>query len=200
MAKSLTSRERLVAAGLSLIHARSYTDVSVDDICRQAKVNKGSFYHCFKSKTDLALAILDAQEQDYLGAIMGPAFMNDAPPLEKIGKLFALFAKYQQDVKTREGRALGCLFGNLALELSSTDERVRDRVRAGMTLLVGAVEQTLLLAMERGDLPRGDAAIGAEQIVAYLHGLLLWSKLNDDPARVADLARQSIAIALPGSR
>jgi hypothetical protein len=69
-----------------------------------------------------------------------------------------------------------------------------------MTLLVGAVEQTLLLAMERGDLPRGDAAIGAEQIVAYLHGLLLWSKLNDDPARVADLARQSIAIALPGSR
>ena len=197
MPKTLSTREKLVSAGLALIHARSYADVSVDDICRKARVNKGSFYHCFKSKTDLALDILDAQEADYRTAIIGPAFMNEAPPLEKIRRLFALFSEYQQGVKTKQGRALGCLFGNFALELSSTDKRVRERVQAGLKLLVSAVESALRAAMERGELPPGDAALGAEQLVAYLHGLILWSKVNDDPARIYALATQATALALP---
>jgi TetR/AcrR family transcriptional repressor of nem operon len=157
MAKALTTRERLVAAGFALVHARSANDVSVDDICRRARVNKGSFYHCFKSKTELLLAILEAQEQEYFAEIIAPAFGDDAPPLVKIERLFQLFAEHQQRVKTRQGRALGCLFGNLALELASTDRQVRDRVRAGLQLLADAIEQTLRVAMERGDLPVGDA-------------------------------------------
>ena len=195
--KARTTKERLVTAGFALIHARSYTDVSVDDICRRAQVNKGSFYHCFKSKTDLALAILEAQEQEYFVEIMAPAFGDDAPPLEKIARLFTLFSEHQQRVKTRQGRALGCLFGNLALELASTDPRVRDRVRAGLDLLAGAVEQTLLAAMEKGDLPQGNAALGAQQIVAYLQGLILWSKVNDDPDRIAQLGLLATVLALP---
>jgi TetR/AcrR family transcriptional repressor of nem operon len=188
MRKPTETRERLVTAGLKLIHARSYSAVSVDDICRQARVHKGSFYHCFKSKTDLALAILDAQEAIYLDEIIGPAFHNDLPPLDKVARVFELFATYQGRVKTRQGCALGCLFGNLALELSTTDKRVRERVKVGLGHLASAFEEALKQAMERGDLPAADATVGAEQLVAYLHGLILWSKVHDDPTRIARLA------------
>jgi TetR/AcrR family transcriptional repressor of nem operon len=188
MGQPLTTRERLISTGLDLIFARSYGSVSVDDICRKAKVNKGSFYHCFKSKTDLAIAILDAQEAIYLEEILKPAFGGTGPPLEKIADAFRQFAGFQRRVKSRQGRALGCLFGNLALELGTTDRRVRDRVKVGLGHLAAAFERALREAMDRGDIPKGDPAVGAEQLVAFMQGLILWSKVNDDPEKIAALA------------
>jgi len=39
-------------------YARGCTAVGVDEICRQAGVHQGSFYHCFPSKQALVLAVL----------------------------------------------------------------------------------------------------------------------------------------------
>ena len=197
--KKTATRDRLIRAGLELVHARSYAAVSVDDICRRARVNKGSFYHCFPAKADLAIAILNEQQEIYRAEIMGPAFDNALPPLEKIACAFSLMASFQKRVKAKRGKTLGCLFGNLALEMSSSDRRVRDCVRAGLARLEAAFERALRDAMVRGDLPEGDAARGAEQLVAYLQGLVLWSKVHDDPARMMRLALNPSTLALGGA-
>src|SRR5215813_8023393 len=50
------ARTRLLDAAMQAIRAQGYSATSVDDICREAGLTKGAFFHHFKSKEDLALA------------------------------------------------------------------------------------------------------------------------------------------------
>jgi len=61
MGRTSDTRERLLEAAIDLLWASSFGAVSVDQICEGAGVKKGSFYHFFESKIDLAIAAYDAQ-------------------------------------------------------------------------------------------------------------------------------------------
>ena len=50
------SRTRLLDATLKVVRAKGYAATRVEDVCAEAHVTKGSFFHHFKSKDDLALA------------------------------------------------------------------------------------------------------------------------------------------------
>jgi TetR/AcrR family transcriptional repressor of nem operon len=50
------SRTKLLDAALHVVRAKGYTASTVDDICHEAGLTKGSFFHHFKSKEELALA------------------------------------------------------------------------------------------------------------------------------------------------
>lgn len=49
------TREQLVENGIALFKQYGYENVSVDRICKESSVTKGSFYHYFHSKADLLL-------------------------------------------------------------------------------------------------------------------------------------------------
>src|SRR5882762_2463089 len=55
-AKLHESKAKLLDAALLAIRARGYSATTVDDVCRTAGLTKGSFFHHFESKEDLALA------------------------------------------------------------------------------------------------------------------------------------------------
>src|SRR6202142_4764215 len=50
------SKTKLLDAALHVIRAKGYAATTVEDICSEAGVTKGSFFHHFKSKDELALA------------------------------------------------------------------------------------------------------------------------------------------------
>ena len=50
------SKIRLLNGALNVIRTQGYAATTVDDICQAAGVTKGSFFHHFKSKDDLALS------------------------------------------------------------------------------------------------------------------------------------------------
>src|SRR3979490_2916419 len=49
-------REKLLDAALATIREKGYSSPSVDELCAQAGVSKGAFFHYFKSKDALAVA------------------------------------------------------------------------------------------------------------------------------------------------
>src|SRR5271170_7885350 len=55
MKKTCETKDKLLQVGFDLIWDSSYGSVSVDDICKRAGINKGSFYHFFPSKADLVV-------------------------------------------------------------------------------------------------------------------------------------------------
>ncbi|NJL31801.1 MAG: TetR/AcrR family transcriptional regulator, partial [Phycisphaerales bacterium] len=55
-AKSIETRQKLVDAALYIIRLKGYSATTVDDICNKAGLTKGSFFHHFASKQDLAVA------------------------------------------------------------------------------------------------------------------------------------------------
>jgi TetR/AcrR family transcriptional repressor of nem operon len=59
MAKSPTqhaSKTKILDAAVQLIRAKGYSAMTIDDVCLAAGLTKGSFFHHFKSKEELALA------------------------------------------------------------------------------------------------------------------------------------------------
>ena len=57
--RSEETRTKIMEAAVKLFSTRGYNKASVDEICEQAGISKGAFYHHFKSKQALFLALLD---------------------------------------------------------------------------------------------------------------------------------------------
>jgi AcrR family transcriptional regulator len=60
MARSATeTRSRILTAAGNLFSSHGYCGTSLDDIVTAAGITKGAFYHYFKSKEEVCLALLD---------------------------------------------------------------------------------------------------------------------------------------------
>jgi AcrR family transcriptional regulator len=57
--RSEETRSNILISAVKLFSAKGYNAASVDDICSDAGISKGAFYHHFKTKQDLFLALLD---------------------------------------------------------------------------------------------------------------------------------------------
>lgn len=57
--RSEETKTRILESAIKLFSGHGYNKASVDDICREAGISKGAFYHHFESKQALFLAVLD---------------------------------------------------------------------------------------------------------------------------------------------
>jgi TetR/AcrR family transcriptional repressor of nem operon len=53
------SKTRILDAALHVIRAKGYSATRIEDICEAAGLTKGSFFHHFDSKEELAVAAAD---------------------------------------------------------------------------------------------------------------------------------------------
>ncbi|MGC2580476.1 MAG: helix-turn-helix domain-containing protein, partial [Acidobacteriaceae bacterium] len=51
------SKRKLLDAALHVIREKGYEAARIEDICEAARLTKGSFFHHFKSKDELGLAV-----------------------------------------------------------------------------------------------------------------------------------------------
>ncbi|MGH8552302.1 MAG: TetR/AcrR family transcriptional regulator [Methylococcales bacterium] len=196
MAKKDDTRVKLIESALDLIYQRSYVDVGIQSLCERAGVKKGNFYYYFHSKQDLLVQALDCRAQE-LKTILTPVFDKSVPPSKRIERLFEELYQEQKAYQDKSGRVRGCFFGNLALELSTQDERIRRRVDNLLKVLVKLVEETLNELVDTGELAEIDAASSAQAIVAFLEGVILFAKLRNDPELILSLAKTAKSIVVP---
>ncbi len=179
MGRTSDARERIVDAACDLFHQRGYQAVGVQEICAAAEVKKGSFYHFFRSKQELALAMLDEMWERLQELEFAPAFSADLAPLERIERYIEITPQVFGEIRTPGGALCGCPFGNMALEMSTHDELIRrkldDIYRAWAGYLVVALDE----AIERGDLPPIDTHAAAESVVAYVSGVAVLAKTRN---------------------
>ena len=121
-------RRRLLAAGLDLVHARGFAASGVKDITDAAGVPKGSFYAYFASKEAFAAAILEHYWADIETRLL-PILDADGSAQERITRFFHALA----DEHEAGDFLLGCLVGNLSLELGGSSEPVRTSLSAFST-------------------------------------------------------------------
>ena len=172
---------------------RGYTALGVAEICAAAGVPKGSFYYFFDSKQALGLTVIEehwAAQQAQWAGLLG----SDRSPLERLRDLFDATTEVQQTAQKDTGVVTGCLFGNLALELSNQDEVIRRRLQeifdAQIDMVATAVEQ----AERDGDIQVTDTREAARALVAQLEGMVLFAKLLNDPAQLGQMWSHSLAL------
>jgi len=165
----------LTAARLFL--ERSYQAVGVDEICQAADVRKGSFYHYFASKSELAKAVVDR----HADAFQRRLSRSTAPtPAQKLHAIPDAIGAIQSALEAQFGRAVGCPFGNFAAELSTTDEDLRQHLAGKLAAMERQLAAACHDAAAVGALREGtDPDRLAHAFLAQYQGIILLTKLND---------------------
>ncbi|MCX4766448.1 TetR/AcrR family transcriptional regulator [Streptomyces sp. NBC_01275] len=186
MGRTSDARQKILDAARSLVEGRGYTALGVAEICKAAGVPKGSFYYFFESKEALVLTVVDehwaAQQRDWARVLGG-----DAQPLQRLRQLLEEQEAGQRAGQQGCGTVSGCLFGNLALELSNQTEAVRGRLQEIFDAQVALVEAVIAEARERGDVDVTDPRGAARAVVAQLEGQVMFAKLYNDTRRLSPL-------------
>lgn len=181
-------------AACGLIHERGYAAIGVAEICARADVRKGSFYHFFESKQALTAEVIEqrwtAQRAEWAAEVE-----RAEPAVRRLKRLLRGQAAAQARDKREHGRVLGCLFGNLASELATTDEHLRARIADVFDEQVAMVAGLVKEMIDDGDIPRGvDEHGAARSVLAHLEGMVLFAKLADDPSILDGLWEQTVLL------
>jgi TetR/AcrR family transcriptional repressor of nem operon len=169
------TRSRLLEKGGDLVSSRGFNATGVQEITAAAGVPKGSFYNYFDSKEAFAVAIL-TEYWDSVVATYGPILgERDTPPLSRIARYFAGLAEFHQ----RHRYAVGCLIGNMALEVTPTSEDVRAKLAAIYRDWSGALAECLREAQANGDLAPGkDPQQVAGALIDAFEGAVMRTKVE----------------------
>lgn len=194
------TQQRIIDAARRLIYARSYADVGVAEICETAGVQKGSFYHFFPSKRDLTLAVLDSHYLILKEQIVDRAFAPDVPPMARLARFTKLAYELQKQIAQDTGRVLGCPVGNLANELASQDEAIREKIEQLFRKGQAHVRQVLKEAATAGELPGVNLDATAQAMFAYFEGVMMLAKTQNDPEVLRKLLPAMAQIRIPSQR
>ena len=197
MGRTSDAPVRLITAAGDLWHQRSYADVGVSEICDAAGVQKGSLYHFFPSKQDLAIAVIDHRWEQIGEGELRPLMTSPRPPLERILMYLEAGLAEQLELKETMGICPGCSFGNLAVELASVDDVLRRRLERLFDDWADLLRIALDDAVAAGDIPPTDTGRAARALLAYTEGLAVMVKTAPDPAVVGELI--PLALQLVGA-
>jgi TetR/AcrR family transcriptional regulator, transcriptional repressor for nem operon len=180
------TKQRLLSVAMNLIWESSYGSVSVDDICTKAGVNKGSFYHAFKSKSDLAVAAFERQ-WEIKRPIFDEIFSSQLPPMERLEKYCQLIVKDQKEKYESFGKMLGCPFCSIGSELSTQDEKIRQKAELMTVRALKYLEALIRDLAAEGHIEAGNPAELAEEVFSYITGVLMQAKIENSVRHVEKL-------------
>ncbi|CAM3063373.1 TetR/AcrR family transcriptional regulator [Sphingomonas antarctica] len=178
----VTTRERLLEAATDSIRNRGFAATSVDDLCAAVGVTKGAFFHHFKSKEALGIAV--AARWGEIGKQLID-LVHGTTPRDRVLAYLDLRSQLIEG-GTDE---FSCLAGTLAQEVHISHPAIRDAAAQAIETTAATVEPDLAAALtdagRKGVSPTGLAL----HIQAVLQGAYVVAKAKND----AGAARDSVA-------
>jgi TetR/AcrR family transcriptional repressor of nem operon len=186
MGRTSDSKERMLHAGRDLFWKQSYGSVTIDAICLEAGVLKGSFYHFFDSKSELTQASFDELWQ-HVKPQLDLIFSRNVPPLERLQNYFVFVQKRQVELKKKYGRVVGCLFGSVGSELSHQDDAICAKSREVLACHRKYFEIALRDAQTEGSIKVRNVSLMAQRLSSYVEGCLFQARVQNDFSLLRDL-------------
>jgi TetR/AcrR family transcriptional repressor of nem operon len=184
------SKLKLLRTAHELIYRQSYGSVGVDQICERSGVKKGSFYHFFRSKSDLTVAAYQ-YHWDQIRVRWEAIFSSNLAPLQKIDAYLDFVLEAQRERLEKYGRLLGCPFVSLGSELSTQDEQIRRMAQEICDQRCAYLARTLSDAMAAGQVAEADPKLLAYELHSYVMGLVQQAKIAND-LRVLDRLKPGV--------
>lgn len=194
MGRTSDAKERLLDAALDLIWKRSYGALTIDAICEQAGVKKGSFYYFFQSKAALAAAALHESWYACGKEMWDAVFSASIPPLERIENFMKTVYEGQVEVVKEHGQVLGCPCFSVGSETTNEDEAVREKAKEILGRQLRYFETTIRDAQAEGVIPEGDPAKKAKCLFALFEGSLAQARIHNDLNMLKDLPSTALGM------
>lgn len=180
--RSEETQSKIMDAAVKLFSTRGFTAASVDDICAEAGISKGAFYHHFESKQALFLALLDGWLQAIDSSIESS---KDKTVPETFMQMTEAFPYLFQTA----GEGLP-MFLEFWLQ-ASRDKKIWDASIAPYRRYHKYFTSLIKKGVEEGSFVEVDPELASRMIVATAMGLLLQSLLDPKGAKWEKVARDS---------
>ncbi len=180
--RSEETRTRIMDASIKLFSTRGFSAASVDDICDEAGISKGAFYHHFESKQALFLALLDGWLQTIDNAI-------EASKDKTAPETFMQMTEAFPYIFETAGDGLP-MFLEFWLQ-ASRDKTIWDASIAPYRRYHKYFTSLIKKGVEEGSFVEVDPELTSRMIVATAMGLLLQSLLDPKGAKWDKVARES---------
>ncbi|MDJ0762573.1 MAG: TetR/AcrR family transcriptional regulator [Myxococcota bacterium] len=182
------NRERILSKASEMLWTGSYGSISADQICDTVGVNKGVFYHYFKSKRRLVLEAMEYNwsQSNAIAAQILDNTSTEPDPMKRLMKFVETVMRIQRDTLVDKGVVPGCPFGNLAVELSGQDAEISAKVKEIFNRHKNMFKPVLKEIVGNR---RGKTDLLALKLLAYLEGIFVMAKAYNDVALPRKLAR-----------
>jgi TetR/AcrR family transcriptional repressor of nem operon len=172
------SKTRLLDAALRVFRAKGYAATTVDDICHQAGVTKGSFFHHFKSKEELALAAASHFSAMAEGLFETASYHQAQDPLERL----LGYVDFRASILGGELHEYTCLLGTMVQETYATHPGIRAACDQGMSAHIAELTRDIEAAKKlyAPDAPWTVESVGYF-IQSVLQGSFIFAKAKQSP-------------------
>ena len=184
-------------AAHELIWEYSYGAVTIEAICERARVKKGSFYYFFDSKSDLAVAAIEAWWAERKALVEG-LVRPDIRPLDRIWRYLDFVVERQIAAYEESGQVLGCPLFTLGSEICTQDDRILSLIQEILTYGARYFESAIRDAQACGDLAGNDAALKGRLLWSFYEGTLTRARIENNPDLIRNLSTD--AFELIGAR
>jgi len=172
------TRQKLVSATKNLVLQHGFTGTGVDQICAEAGVTKGAFFHHFKSKEDIGKAALADWAGFGMGLYAAAKAEPAAYPLDHVHRFIDIMIGFVENTPT----PVTCVVGMMSQELANANPVLRDACSSYLGDWTDFARQ-LLDEAKAMQVPRVD--FDSEDIAWFLNSLwqgsMLVSKTRLDP-------------------
>lgn len=115
------SKTKLLNAALQVIRTKGYTATRIEDICEAAGVTKGSFFHHFDTKEELAVAAADYWSEVTSALFASAPYHQAEDPLDRI----LAYIDFRKALLQGELAEFTCLVGTMTQEIYGTHPAIR---------------------------------------------------------------------------
>lgn len=179
MPRISTAKERLTDAALEMIWENSYGATSVDAICEKAGVKKGSFYHFFKSKAELAAAALETDWGKHR-AEFDAMFSSTVPPLDRLRHYADFTYNKMAQIQRECGAVLGCPLSTLGSEICTQETVLLHKVQELLERKLTYFESAIRDAHAQGLVNAPDARAKAKAFFVFVQGALAQARIENN--------------------
>jgi TetR/AcrR family transcriptional repressor of nem operon len=180
------SKSRILDAALQVFRSKGYAGSTIDDVCAEAELTKGSFFHHFKSKEELAIAAAqhfsDGADELFLHA----PYLALPDPLDRL----LAYIDFRIAILQGELRDYTCLLGTLVQETYETHPAIRGACERHLTSHVDMLARDIAAAKAHyaPDTRWTPESLGFH-IQATIQGAFILAKARNE----ADVAVQCLA-------
>jgi TetR/AcrR family transcriptional repressor of nem operon len=180
------ARKALLEAAHALVRRKGWTATSVDELCAEARVTKGAFFHHFASKEALGVAAATQWTERARELIFDdPRLGGIVDPVERV----LAHIDFRLAMLVGPAEDFSCFIGTVVQEAFATSEPLRRASDASLTAYAERLAEDIQQAIDSRAIDPAVTALGlAYHVQAVLQGAFVLAKAKGDPA----VARESV--------
>jgi TetR/AcrR family transcriptional regulator, transcriptional repressor for nem operon len=139
------SKTKFLNAAMHVIRLKGYTATRIEDVCAEAGLTKGSFFHHFKSKEDLALAAAEHWEEVTSDFFRSAPYRQLDDPLDRV----LAYVDFRKEILRGELADFTCLMGTMVQEVYDTNPDIREACNRSISSHAATIEADIAEAIQK---------------------------------------------------